>query len=45
MQNLTELETRIRMHVLQIDIMGILKVEFSEAKTSLQLFAYQKLSP
>lgn len=45
MQNLTELEARIRMHTLQIDILGILKVKFSEAKTFLQHSVYQKMSP
>lgn len=45
MQNLTELKARVRMHFLQTDIMGILKVKFSEAKTFLQLCAYQKISP
>lgn len=45
LQNLTELETRIRMHILKTDIMGIPKVKFSEAKTYLQLCVYQKMSP
>lgn len=39
-KNLTELEARLRMHILQIDVIGIINVKLYEAETIFALVLF-----